>query len=69
MFAPWKESYDKPRQHIKKERHHFADKDLYSQTMVFLVVMYRCKSWNINKLSTKEWILSNGDAGELLRVP
>ena len=24
--APWKESYDKPRQHIKKQRHHFADK-------------------------------------------
>ena len=25
-LAPWKESYDKPRQHIKKQRHHFADK-------------------------------------------
>ena len=24
-LAPWKESYDKPRQHIKKQRH-FADK-------------------------------------------
>ena len=24
--APWKESYDKPRQHIKKQRHHFVDK-------------------------------------------
>ena len=23
---PWKESYDKPRQCIKKQRHHFADK-------------------------------------------
>ena len=23
---PWKESYDKPRQHIKKQRYHFADK-------------------------------------------
>ena len=23
-FAPWKECYDKPRQHIKKQRHHFA---------------------------------------------
>ena len=21
MLAPWKESYDKPRQHIKKQRH------------------------------------------------
>ena len=34
------------------------------KAMVFLVLMYRCESWNINKLSTKEWILSNGDAGE-----
>ena len=25
MFAPWKESYDKPIQNIKKQRHHFAN--------------------------------------------
>ena len=25
-------SYDKPRQHIKKQRHHFANKGLYSQS-------------------------------------
>ena len=30
MVVPWKKSYDKPRQHIKKQRHHFADKGLYS---------------------------------------
>ena len=24
--TPWKKSYDKPRQHIKKQRHHFANK-------------------------------------------
>ena len=24
--APWKKSYDKLRQHIKKQRHHFANK-------------------------------------------
>ena len=35
MLAPWKESYDKPRQHIKKQRHHFANKGLYSQSYVF----------------------------------
>ena len=34
-LAPWKESYDKPRQGIKKQRHHFADKDPYSQTYGF----------------------------------
>ena len=26
MFTPWKESYDQPRQHIKKQRHYFANK-------------------------------------------
>ena len=25
-LAPWKNSYDKPRQHITKQRHYFADK-------------------------------------------
>ena len=35
MLAPWKKSYDKPRHLIKKQRHHFADKGLYSQSYVF----------------------------------
>ena len=35
MLAPWKESYDKPRQRIKKQRHLFADKGLYSQSYGF----------------------------------
>ena len=26
MLTPWKESYDQPRQHIKKQRHYFANK-------------------------------------------
>ena len=26
-LAPWKESYDQPRQHIKKQRHHSANKN------------------------------------------
>ena len=34
-LAPWKESYDKPRQHIKKQRHYFADKGPYSQSYGF----------------------------------
>ena len=33
--APWKKSYDKPRQHVKKQRHRFAGKDPYSQSYVF----------------------------------
>ena len=35
MLAPWKESYDKPRQYIKKQRHHFADKGPYGQSYGF----------------------------------
>ena len=35
MLALWKESYDKPRQHIKKQRHHFANKGPYSQSYGF----------------------------------
>ena len=35
ILAPWKESYDKHRQHIKKQRHHFAGKSPYSQSYAF----------------------------------
>ena len=35
MSVPWKKSYDKPRQCIKNQRHHFADKGLYSQSCGF----------------------------------
>ena len=41
-LVPWKESYDKPRQCIKKQRHHFADKVHIVKAMVFPVVMYGC---------------------------
>ena len=35
MLAPWKKSYDKPRQCIKKHRYHFANKDPYNQSYGF----------------------------------
>ena len=35
MLAPWKENYDKPRQQIKKQKHHFSDKGLSSQIYGF----------------------------------
>ena len=35
MLAPWKKSYDQPRQHIKKQRHYFANKGLSSQSYDF----------------------------------
>ena len=31
MLTPWKESYDQPRYHIKKQRHYFVNKGLSSQ--------------------------------------
>ena len=34
-FVPWKKSYDRPRQHIKKQKHHFANKGLCSQSYSF----------------------------------
>ena len=33
--TPWKKSYDKTRQHIKKQRHYFADKGPSSQSYGF----------------------------------
>ena len=39
------ESYDKPRQCIKKQRHHFADKSLYSQ------------SYDLSSTHVREWQL------------
>ena len=70
MLAPWKESYDQPRQRIKKQRCHFADKGPFSQSYVFPIVMYRCESWTKKKAEC-----SGIDAFELwcwtrlLRVP
>ena len=70
MLAPWKKSYEKPRQHIKKQRHHFADKGQYSQSYGFSIVMYGCESWTIKKAERRRI-----DAFELwcwrrlLRVP
>ena len=31
MLTPWKESYDQPRQHIKKQTHYFSNKGPSSQ--------------------------------------
>ena len=69
-LASQKESYDQPRQHIKKQRHYFANKYPYSQSYGFPVVMYGCEIWNIKK--AEHWRI---DAFELwcwrrlLRVP
>ena len=49
MLAPWKKSYDQPRQHIKKQRHYLANKGHLVKAMFFPAVMYRCESWTIKK--------------------
>ena len=64
-----KESYDKPRQCFKKQRPHFADKGLCSQSCDFPGIMYGCES-----LTTKKTERRRADAFErwcwrrLLRV-
>ena len=49
MLTPWKESYDQPRQHIKKQRITLPTKVHLVKAMVFPVVMYGCESWTIKK--------------------
>ena len=53
MLSPWKKSYDKFRQCIKKQIHHFADKIHIVKAMVFPVVMHQYESWTIKK--TEYW--------------
>ena len=66
----WKESYDQPIQHIKKQRHSLPTKVHLVKAMVFPVVMYGCESWTIKKAKCRRI-----DAFELwcwrrlLRVP
>ena len=70
MLSPWKKSHDKPRQHIKKQRHYFADRGPSSQSFGFSIVVYGCESWTIKKAECRRI-----DAFELwcwrrlLRVP
>ena len=63
MLAPWKESSDKPRQHIKKQRHPFADKGPYSLSCGFSSSHVH-ESWTIKKPEHCRMMLSNCGAGE-----
>ena len=49
MPAPWKKSYDQPRQHIKSRDIILPRKVHLIKAMVFPVVMYTCESWTIKK--------------------
>ena len=57
--TPWTKSYDKPRQHIIKQRQYFADKVSSSKAMVFPVVMYGYEIGPYKRLSAEELILLN----------
>ena len=70
MLAPWQKSYDKPRQRIKNQRHHFADKGPYSQTMAFPVVIYGWDNWTIKKVERQRIDVSKLQCWKRhLRVP
>ena len=46
-LAPWKKSYNQPRQHIRRQRHYFANKGPSSQGFGF---SSRCESWTVKKV-------------------
>ena len=70
MLAPWKKSYDQPRQHLKSRDITSPTKVHLVKAIVFPVVMYGCKSWTIKKAECGRidafelWCW-----GRLLRVP
>ena len=51
----WKKSYDKPRQHIKKQRHYFANKGPFSQSYGFSSSHVRM--WELDY--KESWVLKN----------
>ena len=79
MFAPCKKNYDQPRQHIKKQRHYFADKGPYSQSYGFSsshVWMYELdhkegwvpKNWCFQTVVLEEILESPLDSKEIKPV-
>ena len=55
MLAPWKKSYDQPRQHIKKQKHYFANKGPSSQIYGFL--SSHVWMWGLDR--KESWALKN----------
>ena len=51
--APWKKSYDQPRQHIKSRDFTLQTKVHLVKAMVFPVVMYGCENWTVKKAEVK----------------
>ena len=70
MFAPWKKSYDQPRQHIQKQGVTLPTKVRLVKAMVFPVVMYGCESWTLKK--AEHWRIDAFELwcwGRFLRIP
>ena len=55
MVAPWRKSYDKPRESIKKQRRYFADKGPYSQSCGF----FSSHVWMWELDYKESWALKN----------
>ena len=55
MLAPWKESYDQPRQHIKKQRYYSANKGAFSQSYGFSSIHV----WMLELDYNESWTLKN----------
>ena len=64
MLAPWKKSYDQPRQHNKKQRHYFANKGPSNQSYSFPSSCMDVRVGLQSKLSAEELMLLNSGVGE-----
>ena len=53
MLSPWKKSYDQPGQHIKKQRHYFANKGPSSQSYGFS--SSHVWMWELDNTEPKHW--------------
>ena len=69
MLAPWKKSYDQPRQHIKSKDITLPTKVHLVKAMVFPVVMHGYENWTIKKAEAEELMLLNCGVGEDSWVP
>ena len=49
ILATWKKINDKPKKHIKNQRHYIATTVHIVKAMVFPVVIYGCENWTIKK--------------------
>ena len=70
MLTPWNKSYDKPRQHFKKQRHHFVDKGLSSQSYGFS--SSRIWMWELDNKegrALKKWCFQIVMLGKTLETP